>query len=325
MTAPLAIACGGVLIDSVVTAEGAVNEGALGGNAVYSAAGLRLWLGAGQVGIVGHVPANYPDALLDALRGAGILTQGIGRSAVPVRGPEWFIYEPDGARRDELSSPADGTDAPDFGTFRRSHPIRPDDLPDGWQRARGLHLGGNDPGALLALALAFRGATITLDPGARVLDLARDPACGRVLAAVTAVIPSLKELPALMPGQAPDQALRALPSPLALLKRGSQGVLLRAADGMLTAIPALPVTALDPTGAGDSFCGGFLAGLVLGAGPLRAAAMGTVAASFAVEGFGPHALLGASRDDRDARLADLMARLGRQSEPLDTLPRTNHP
>lgn len=316
MTAPKAIACGGILIDSVVTACGRVNEKALGGNAVYSAAGLRLWLGAGQVGIVGHIPVNYPDDVLCQLQNADILTDGVHRSGVSVRGPEWFYYAPDGSRRDEISSPADGDAEMDFPAFRRAHPIRPNDIPVVWRDIRGIHLAGNDPVATRDLAATFRGASITLDPGARAADLAAYPDQPKVLAAVTAVIPSLKELQLLVPDQAPQAGLFHLSqrgAPLALVKRGSKGVLLRHPDGQLTEIPAIPVSALDPTGAGDSFCGGFLAGLLLGRDPVTAACMGTVAASFAVENFGPSSLLAAPCKQRDDRLANLMALVGRHS------------
>lgn len=313
MTAPLAVACGGILIDSVVTAEGLVNERALGGNAVYAAAGLRLWLGPGRAGIVGHVPANYPPALLVKLRAAGLLTDGIHRSAIRVRGPEWFFYAADGSRRDEVSSPRDGDADPDFPAFRRALPVRSSDLPAGWRAAEGLHLAGNDPDALLDLARAMPAAQITLDPGAREADLASHPQMDRVLAAVTAAIPSLKELHLLAPAPSDEAALAALQgrgASIALVKRGAEGVLLRGRDGRLAAVPALGVPAPDSTGAGDSFCGGFLAGLLISSDTVTAACMGTVAASFAVEGFGPDALLNATPDRRDRRLAELAARLG---------------
>lgn len=312
MTVPLAIACGGILMDSVVTAQGAVNEGALGGNAVYAAAGLRLWLGPDRVGIVGHVPATFPEALLDRLRCAGIQTEGIHRSVMRVRGPEWFVYAPDGSRRDELSAPSDGDADPDFPTFRRAHPVRLAHMPPEWRAAAGLHLAGNDPDALLELARAMPSARITLDPGARAADLARHTDRDRILSAVTVMIPSLKELAILAPGLQPEAALAALQDgPVAMVKRGSQGVLLRDAQGRVTTIPALTVAAPDPTGAGDSFCGGFLAGLILSHDLVTAACMGTVAASFAVAGFGPDALLEATPGRRDQRLAELSSLLGR--------------
>jgi sugar/nucleoside kinase (ribokinase family) len=77
-----------------------------------------------------------------------------------------------------------------------------------------------------------------------------------------------------------------------VVKRGEHGALLFA-DGQVTPFPSFPVEAVvDPTGAGDTFAGGALGYLDLArdfsAPRLREAmAVGTVIASFCVEGFGP--------------------------------------
>jgi sugar/nucleoside kinase (ribokinase family) len=69
----------------------------------------------------------------------------------------------------------------------------------------------------------------------------------------------------------------------------------------------------DPTGAGDSFAGGFLGyldGLDSAAGPddfRRAMAYGTVLASFNVEEFGTERVSGLERDEIEARLGELRA------------------
>lgn len=52
-------------------------------------------------------------------------------------------------------------------------------------------------------------------------------------------------------------------------------------------VPAVPVEAvIDPTGAGDAFAAGLLAGLLKGASPLASARLGAVVASFVVEAVG---------------------------------------
>ena len=78
----------------------------------------------------------------------------------------------------------------------------------------------------------------------------------------------------------------------------------RQAPGCLH-VPALSVDARESTGAGDAFCGGFLAGLVSTNDPLCALLCGTVSASFAVESFGPFRLLAASRIEAASRLRTL--------------------
>jgi sugar/nucleoside kinase (ribokinase family) len=69
-------------------------------------------------------------------------------------------------------------------------------------------------------------------------------------------------------------------------------------------VPAVSPRCVDPTGAGDAFCGGFLTGLIETGDPVEAALRGAVSASFAVEGCGAEPLM-APVDDREvmSRLA----------------------
>jgi len=77
-----------------------------------------------------------------------------------------------------------------------------------------------------------------------------------------------------------------------VIKRGEYGALLFDADGEIFAAPALPLEeVVDPTGAGDSFAGGFMGYLARpgiepsGASLRTAMIFGSVMASFCVEGF----------------------------------------
>ena len=57
-------------------------------------------------------------------------------------------------------------------------------------------------------------------------------------------------------------------------KLGDSGSLVYGGEA-LHHVPIVPVRATDTTGAGDGFCGGFLAGLVDGRSPTECAAMGS--------------------------------------------------
>lgn len=91
-----------------------------------------------------------------------------------------------------------------------------------------------------------------------------------------------------------------------LVKRGEYGVLLFSPQSIF-AVPAYPLEeVVDPTGAGDSFAGGFLgylaqSGDMSEAGLRRAIVYGSVVASFTVEDFSLRRLLGLSRDDIERR------------------------
>lgn len=101
--------------------------------------------------------------------------------------------------------------------------------------------------------------------------------------------------------------LHGLGPKMILIKKGEHGVLFYSTK-FIFALPAYPCEkVVDPTGAGDTFAGGFM-GYLARAGKLDAAsiknalAYGTIAASFNIEDFG------LSRTAK-LRLADLTARL----------------
>ncbi len=82
-----------------------------------------------------------------------------------------------------------------------------------------------------------------------------------------------------------DKLLSLGPS-LVVCKRGAQGVEVLTADGQRFAIAAKDVALVDPTGAGDVFAAGFLAGLLLGQDLQRCAALGTEAAAQSITSYG---------------------------------------
>ena len=108
-------------------------------------------------------------------------------------------------------------------------------------------------------------------------------------------------------------------------KRGEYGAALFTAEGSF-AIPGLPLEDVrDPTGAGDSFAGGFLGYLdgVRVAGEhddralRRAMAYGSVMASFNVEDFGTERV---ARPRRESEIADRLRRV-QAPDPLRAKPR----
>src|SRR5438034_374043 len=137
-------------------------------------------------------------------------------------------------------------------------------------------LGGNSVHATAAaLPRAVRaragGAVITLDthedwrPGDDVLDAAR-------LADV--FVPSRAELTELTGCDDPERAadgLLAAGVKCVVVKLGGDGALVARAGSPPAWVPAAPAEVVDPTGAGDSFRGGFAAGLALGDAAVQAA------------------------------------------------------
>ncbi len=93
-----------------------------------------------------------------------------------------------------------------------------------------------------------------------------------------------------------------------IIKKGEYGSLMRFADGELFILPAYPTEIVkDPTGAGDSFAGGFM-GYLAKSGKLdfdnlkKAIAYGTVTASFTIADFSLAGLTAIEFKDIDDRL-----------------------
>ncbi len=109
--------------------------------------------------------------------------------------------------------------------------------------------------------------------------------------------------------QAGREALKLGPR-LVIVKKGEHGCFLFS-NFFHYALPAYPTeTVLDPTGAGDSFAGGFMGYLAnceqVSLGNMkRAVAYGTVTASLTVEGFGVDRLARADRETVERRYQEL--------------------
>jgi len=87
------------------------------------------------------------------------------------------------------------------------------------------------------------------------------------------------------------RGLRKMGAPMVVIKKGEHGAFVSFKDSFFC-LPAYPVeTIVDPTGAGDTFAGGFMGYLATAknlndAAIKKAISYGTVMASFNVEGFG---------------------------------------
>ena len=73
--------------------------------------------------------------------------------------------------------------------------------------------------------------------------------------------------------------------PIVVLKMGAEGALLATAEGR-TRIPPFPCALVDATGAGDTFCGSFLARSIAGDAPEAAARYAAAAAALKTQGYG---------------------------------------
>jgi hypothetical protein len=172
---------------------------------------------------------------------------------------------------------------------------RPGDIPPDYLTARAVHLCPLDYLTASRLSSTFRQAsvtTLTLDPTAACMTGKTFENMRILLQGVTAFLPSEEEVRALFWGRTNDlwemaETLGAFGCEFIVIKSGAHGQrLYDSVSKKRWEIPAYPARLVDGTGAGDSFCGGFLAGYQKTYDPLRGVLHGSVSASLTIEGSG---------------------------------------
>ncbi|MEM8569808.1 MAG: carbohydrate kinase family protein [Pseudomonadota bacterium] len=333
------VTVGGLTVDNVISSDGRVALGQAGGNGAYAAVGALMWRP--RVGLVSCAVESYPSETLTRLRNGGVDLDGVSWSDERLTLCNWFIYDAVGGRDEDLVSapealaeagfPTDHLDPPQisawqkhlraqrhlddvsYSEFRTRHPLTPAQIPATWRAVQGVHLAPSQPDVMISMLDFFgRGnAVITADPGWQLAARSLDE-ISPILARLDAFLPSEVELRALVPHAGLSDALAALASRSTgaiAVKLGPKGALVwDRLSRTAIPVPTVEVSAVDPTGAGDGFSGGFLAGLVETGDPVMAARFGAVSAARVVSAFGADGALPADRAGARAAIArDMVA------------------
>jgi sugar/nucleoside kinase (ribokinase family) len=153
--------------------------------------------------------------------------------------------------------------------------------------------------------------TITLDPSPGTMNPVFWNDIPAMITGVTAFLPNEEELRSLFHGRSTDlwemaSALASFGCEFVIIKRGERGQLVYDSSTKTRwEVPAYPARLVNPTGAGDAFCGGFLAGYRKTFDPLQATLYGNIVASLVVEGQGAFYALEALPGLAQARLEAL--------------------
>lgn len=279
---------GSVALDSVETPFGKA-ERVLGGSAVYFTAAATVFHPVQVVGVVGD---DYPLADLDFLADRGADLSGIERAA----GDSFFWagrYHYDLNSRDTLDT--------QLGVFADFDPKIPTDFRD----ARFVFLGNIDPKLQLdVLDQVAAPEVVACDTMNFWIEGAREPLL-KLLERVRILMVNDEEVRQLA-GEA--NLLKAAAwvqergPEIVVVKKGEHGAILFA-DDWIFYVPGYPLEEVfDPTGAGDSFAGGFM-GHLARSGELtpatlrRAMVYGSALGSFACERFSVERLKDLDADD----------------------------
>jgi len=283
---------GTVAFDSIETPSGSA-ERILGGSAAYFALAASFFTPVRIVGVIGD---DFPDDHLELFKRRNIDIEGIKRE----KGDTFHWrgrYHEDINVRDTLELHLNVLS----GFVPR--------LPERYRDAEYVFLGNIDPLMQIEVLDQIRRMKLvvcdTMDHWIR----ESAPALRKVLQRVEMLVINDSEARLLSGENNIVRAARAILKmgpKVVLIKRGEYGVL-QFSDSQLFATPAYPLEEVfDPTGAGDSFAGGFLGQLARSGddsqrGLRRAIVYGSVVASFTVEDFGVKRLTTASLPDIEER------------------------
>lgn len=290
---------GNLTIDDVVLPDGTTAMGLCGGNAIYAALGARLW--EERVGLAARIGPDYPLSHISLVRDAGVRLAlvEVGHPSIH----DWALYESDSVRR-FINWVGSGS--------HLEQSIRAEELPGEVLSARACHVAPMPltVQAGLVEALVARGVRIVaLDPHEEYIR-GHEGELLALLRSVTLFLPSRLETQLLYGRDDPEAAAAAFASagPNAVaIKLGAEGSIVSTPGDAPRHVPAVPVRAVDPTGCGDSFCGGFVAAFLRGADAMTAACHGTVSASFTAETRGAPAVLPLNAVVARDRLEHLLA------------------
>jgi sugar/nucleoside kinase (ribokinase family) len=271
------VVVGSVALDSVKTPFGQVTE-ALGGSATYFAYAASFFT---QVRMVAAVGAEFPREHLSLLdqRGVDISALQVVAGKKTFRWAGEYGFDLNEARTLDTQ----------LNVFAEFKPV----LPAAFKKAGFLFLANIDPELQLDVLRQMEQPHLTaLDTMDFWIEGKRE-ALLRVLAEVDVIL--INDAEARMLAREPNlvKAARSiidLGPRVVVVKRGEYGSLLVSDDQFFFA-PAYPLESVfDPTGAGDTFAGGFMGylaqhGTVDSAAVRRAMVLGAVMASFIVEDF----------------------------------------
>ena len=311
-TSPRSLLIGKLSRDYYIMPDGKTGENEPGGNLIYSAVGYSLWEPSPPPGLVARVGENYPQDWINRFRQRGFDTRGIRVLSEPIDSRFFYIYSDRTTRihddpvphyaRIGVPFPRDllgyrvTKNIVDSRTQLTSTSIRQGDFPTDFLDANAAHLCAVDylTQTLVPAVLRHHGFTIvTVDPSPGMMTPVFWDDFPTVLTGLTAFLPSEQEIRNLFLGRSTDiwemaEALAAYGCEFIIIKRGEGGQLIYDATSKSRwEIPPYPARVINLTGAGDAFCGGFLAGYRSTFDPVQAGLFGNISASFVVEGSGP--------------------------------------
>lgn len=327
---PRYLVCGRLTRDYIVFSDGEVLLDVVGGNALYAGVGMAVWEPEPRPGLVARVGENYPIEWIEKIQQHGLDIRGVRVLPEEVDHRSFVAFTDRITRSTEdpvahfarfgLSFPRDllgyRGGKPQLDSRTRLTPIslRQGDIPLEYLDATAAHLCPMDyltHNVFPAILRQAQFTTVTLDPAPGYMNPTFWGDVPALLTGLTAFLPAQEDLCSLFQGHTSDlwemaEALTVYGCEIIVIKCGERGQLVYDAGSHTRwEVPPYPARLVNPIGAGDAFCGGFLAGYRRAYDPLEAALYGNISASLVVEGNDPIYALDALPGLAQARLEAL--------------------
>lgn len=287
---------GSVAFDAIETPFGKTDK-IIGGAGTYIALSSSYFTNDQK--IVSVVGEDFPDETLADLKGRGINIDGIQIK----QGEKTFFWS--GKYHNDMNSR--DTLVTELNVLENFDPI----VPDSYQGVEFLMLGNLAPSVQRQVIerLTTKPKLIAMDTMNFWMDIAWDDLMETVKLVDVLIIndEEARQMSKEYSLVKAAKKIMAMGPKYLIIKKGEHGALLFDHDSVFFA-PALPLEEVfDPTGAGDTFAGGFI-GYLAKSGDIsfdnmkNAVVAGSAMASFCVEKFGTERLMNLSQSDIDSRI-----------------------
>ncbi len=292
---------GSVAFDAIETPFGKTDK-IIGGAGTYIALAAAFYNN--EQNIVSVVGEDFPQDMLDQLKNRNVNIEGLQIK----KGEKTFFWS--GKYHNDMNSR--DTLVTELNVLEHFDPI----IPPSYQGADYLLLGNLSPQvqAQVIERLTERPKLIAMDTMNFWMDIAMDD-LKKTISMVDILIINDEEARQLSGEYSlvkASKVIRAMGPKYLIIKKGEHGALLFHGDSVFFA-PALPLEEVfDPTGAGDTFAGGFM-GYLASTDDIsfdnmkRAIINGSALASFCVEKFGTERLMTITKEDLVNRIEEFVA------------------
>ena len=293
---------GTVAFDAIETPFGKTDK-IIGGAATYI--GLSASYFTNKIKLVSVIGDDFPVEAIELLNKKGVDTEGLQVK----KGEKSFFwagkYHNDMNTRDTLTT--------ELNVLEKFDPV----LPEKYKKCKYIMLGNLTPAVQIRVLEQLKEAPklIVMDTMNFWMDIAWDD-LNKVIAMVDVLVINDEEARQLSKEYSLVKAAKKILSTgpkYLVIKKGEHGALLFNEKGNVFFAPALPLEEVfDPTGAGDSFAGGFTGYLeatddISFENMKRAVIHGSAMASFCVEKFGTEKLVNLSQEEINRRVQQFVS------------------